>query len=281
MSSLPLYSLPSAPRSGAPQPGGLPEGSRGLSEATPPDPARQIPCTPAGCQRRDAAHPLRRAGEGYVSGVAERLECGAFRRSGAESANGPGPISRGSGTPPGCMGCLGGDPGVSLRSTPGYRLPPPPGVRAPARMSTMRIQGWRSKARVLRGGSWNNNARNTRAANRNRNQPGNRNNNIGVRVVLGVGASTPRGCGTGNGPARSLWPEPHAPRLVRARRRASPDRCPVSAWQAASAPNAAPPGARRVRGGRRRAKAQTVPWELVGGNLERSPGAPLPPPARQ
>ncbi|NOT58972.1 MAG: SUMF1/EgtB/PvdO family nonheme iron enzyme [Acidobacteria bacterium] len=38
--------------------------------------------------------------------------------------------------------------------------------------------------RVLRGGSWNNNGRNCRAANRNRNEPGERNNNNGFRVVL-------------------------------------------------------------------------------------------------
>lgn len=38
--------------------------------------------------------------------------------------------------------------------------------------------------RVNRGGSWNNNARNCRAANRNRNEPGNRNNNLGFRVAL-------------------------------------------------------------------------------------------------
>jgi len=37
--------------------------------------------------------------------------------------------------------------------------------------------------RVNRGGSWNNNARNCRAANRNRNDPGNRNNNVGLRPV--------------------------------------------------------------------------------------------------
>jgi len=37
--------------------------------------------------------------------------------------------------------------------------------------------------RVKRGGSWNNNARNVRAANRNRNDPGNRNNNLGFRPV--------------------------------------------------------------------------------------------------
>ncbi|MCE5250404.1 SUMF1/EgtB/PvdO family nonheme iron enzyme [bacterium] len=37
--------------------------------------------------------------------------------------------------------------------------------------------------RVKRGGSWNNNARNCRSANRNRNNPSNTNNNIGFRVV--------------------------------------------------------------------------------------------------
>ncbi|MGI9065300.1 MAG: SUMF1/EgtB/PvdO family nonheme iron enzyme [Pyrinomonadaceae bacterium] len=37
--------------------------------------------------------------------------------------------------------------------------------------------------RLLRGGSWNNNATNVRSANRNRNTPDNRNNNIGFRVV--------------------------------------------------------------------------------------------------
>ncbi|MCB8934573.1 MAG: SUMF1/EgtB/PvdO family nonheme iron enzyme [Candidatus Promineofilum sp.] len=37
--------------------------------------------------------------------------------------------------------------------------------------------------RALRGGSWNNNDQNTRAAYRNNNNPHNRNNNIGFRVV--------------------------------------------------------------------------------------------------
>ena len=36
---------------------------------------------------------------------------------------------------------------------------------------------------VLRGGSWNNNENNVRAANRNRNEPTNRNNNIGFRCA--------------------------------------------------------------------------------------------------
>jgi hypothetical protein len=37
---------------------------------------------------------------------------------------------------------------------------------------------------VLRGGSWINNARNCRAAYRNRNAPANRNNNVGFRVAF-------------------------------------------------------------------------------------------------
>ena len=37
--------------------------------------------------------------------------------------------------------------------------------------------------RVLRGGSWNNNAKNLRSANRNKNEPDNRNNNVGFRLV--------------------------------------------------------------------------------------------------
>ncbi len=37
--------------------------------------------------------------------------------------------------------------------------------------------------RVLRGGSWNNNGRNLRSANRNANTPDNRNDNIGLRLA--------------------------------------------------------------------------------------------------
>ncbi|MGL5097609.1 MAG: SUMF1/EgtB/PvdO family nonheme iron enzyme [Planctomycetia bacterium] len=40
-----------------------------------------------------------------------------------------------------------------------------------------------------RGGSWNNNAQNSRSANRNRNTPDNRNNNLGFRVA----AASPNG----------------------------------------------------------------------------------------
>ena len=43
--------------------------------------------------------------------------------------------------------------------------------------------------RVLRGGAFNNNDRNMRCAIRNRNNPNNRNNNIGFRVVVASHAS--------------------------------------------------------------------------------------------
>ncbi len=36
--------------------------------------------------------------------------------------------------------------------------------------------------RVIRGGSWNNDAQNLRSANRNNNDPGNRNDNLGFRL---------------------------------------------------------------------------------------------------
>jgi formylglycine-generating enzyme required for sulfatase activity len=42
----------------------------------------------------------------------------------------------------------------------------------------------RTDGRVVRGGSFNNNERNVRCAYRNRNNPNNRNNNIGFRVVV-------------------------------------------------------------------------------------------------
>ena len=42
----------------------------------------------------------------------------------------------------------------------------------------------KAAARVLRGGSWINNARNTRSANRNNNQPDNRNFQFGFRLAL-------------------------------------------------------------------------------------------------
>ena len=42
----------------------------------------------------------------------------------------------------------------------------------------------RDVLRVLRGGSWINNRNNCRAAYRNRNEPNNRNDNIGFRLCL-------------------------------------------------------------------------------------------------
>ncbi|MEM6632804.1 MAG: SUMF1/EgtB/PvdO family nonheme iron enzyme [Bacteroidota bacterium] len=38
--------------------------------------------------------------------------------------------------------------------------------------------------RVLRGGNWLNDARNCRVSNRNRNEPDNRDNNVGFRLAL-------------------------------------------------------------------------------------------------
>ena len=42
---------------------------------------------------------------------------------------------------------------------------------------------WGQVAKVLRGGSWNNNANNVRAPNRNNNNPNNQNNNMGLRCA--------------------------------------------------------------------------------------------------
>ncbi len=54
-----------------------------------------------------------------------------------------------------------------------------------------RRRGW--SARVLRGGSWNNNDRdNLASSNRNNNTPDNRNNNNGFRCVVVVGRSSPK-----------------------------------------------------------------------------------------
>ena len=53
--------------------------------------------------------------------------------------------------------------------------------------------------RVLRGGSWNNNPDNLRSANRNRNNPDNRNNNIGFRLVCRPHLSPPWPCSVSRG----------------------------------------------------------------------------------
>ncbi len=51
--------------------------------------------------------------------------------------------------------------------------------------------GARSHRRVLRGGAWNNDSGNCRPANRNRNAPGDRNNNIGFRPCFRLHFATP------------------------------------------------------------------------------------------
>jgi formylglycine-generating enzyme required for sulfatase activity len=43
--------------------------------------------------------------------------------------------------------------------------------------------------KLMRGGSWNNNPRNCRSANRNRNEPDDNNNNVGLRVVCSVSST--------------------------------------------------------------------------------------------
>ncbi|HDQ98733.1 MAG TPA: hypothetical protein ENN51_00395 [candidate division WOR-3 bacterium] len=74
--------------------------------------------------------------------------------------------------------------------------------------------------RVIRGGSWNNNARNARCANRNRNEPSNRNNNNGFRCSA---QQWPRGRRTDaaglrtGGPRRAATESP-ASRVCRPRR---------------------------------------------------------------
>ncbi|MCK6628938.1 MAG: hypothetical protein L6R45_27635 [Anaerolineae bacterium] len=49
---------------------------------------------------------------------------------------------------------------------------------------------------MLRGGSWNNNQNNARCAIRNRNNPNNSNNNIGLRVVSHIFSPRRQCCGS-------------------------------------------------------------------------------------
>ena len=60
--------------------------------------------------------------------------------------------------------------------------------------------------RVLRGGSWNNNRNNVRAAYRNRNNPDNRNDNIGFRVVVRTFFHKCRNCGAVSGQPHRVAP---------------------------------------------------------------------------
>ena len=54
----------------------------------------------------------------------------------------------------------------------------------PRPLATRLMRGQAHRRRVVRGGAFNNNDRNVRCAYRNRNNPHNRNNNIGFRVVF-------------------------------------------------------------------------------------------------
>ncbi|MDZ4762814.1 MAG: hypothetical protein SGJ21_17275 [Alphaproteobacteria bacterium] len=87
---------------------------------------------------------------------------------------------------------------------------------------------------MIRGGSWNNNPQNLRSAQRNRNTPDNRNNNLGFRV-----AST------------LISPEPHRPARC-GRARGGPE--PVLKSRAGQPPAASRLAGQRAsvsRGGRR------------------------------
>ncbi|MCA9092974.1 MAG: SUMF1/EgtB/PvdO family nonheme iron enzyme, partial [Planctomycetaceae bacterium] len=64
----------------------------------------------------------------------------------------------------------------------------------------------RGSNRVNRGGSWNNNPANCRLANRNRNTPSNRNNNLGFRLARIPSRSRRLPEGTDSSPARlQFW----------------------------------------------------------------------------
>ncbi len=66
-----------------------------------------------------------------------------------------------------------------------------------------------SSLRVLRGGSWNNNPSNCRSAYRNRNEPENRNNNVGFRLASTPHAGVPGSTDLGRapGPSRAVHDE--------------------------------------------------------------------------
>ncbi|HMW56563.1 MAG TPA: SUMF1/EgtB/PvdO family nonheme iron enzyme [Accumulibacter sp.] len=71
-------------------------------------------------------------------------------------------------------GCGGNFPRRAQRGARFFCYPSPAGWQHPVRQS----------GEVVRGGSWNNHRDNARCAYRNRNHPGNRNDNLGFRVVL-------------------------------------------------------------------------------------------------
>ena len=82
-------------------------------------------------------------------------------------------------------------------------------------------EGMRSK---LRGGAWNNNEDNLRTANRNRNEPENRNNNIGFRLARDVEAELREWL---------RWPEPQQTMICWGCAYPLPDRVPDARRKAA------------------------------------------------
>jgi hypothetical protein len=98
-------------------------------------------------------------------------------------------------------------------------------------------RGRRPRSRVLRGGSFNNQARYVRSAQRNNNQPDNRNNNNGFRVASTLRQTTVSVMPESAGPTRKSRPAERA-------RVQSPGRRPASGWGHPVRPNQKP--ARRV-----------------------------------
>ncbi|MCE7903998.1 MAG: hypothetical protein DYH20_15565 [Gammaproteobacteria bacterium PRO9] len=97
------------------------------------------------------------------------------------------------------------------------------------------LRGQAQTTRVLRGGSFNNTADNVRCAARNRNNPNNRNRNIGFRVVV----ATLLDCQESTGGVRPSGPRREMAEPV-------PGRAPFGTWgranNAGSAPWALPLG---------------------------------------
>ncbi len=72
-------------------------------------------------------------------------------------------------------------------------------IRKPLVRLSMRLHGQQGENRVLRGGSWINNGRNCRSANRNGNLPENRNDNVGFRPVSPIKRMKERNDRSGHG----------------------------------------------------------------------------------
>ncbi|RMF27529.1 MAG: hypothetical protein D6759_17530 [Chloroflexi bacterium] len=129
--------------------------------------------------------------------------------------------------------------------------------------------------RVVRGGSWNNNQRNARCAYRNRNDPDNFNNNLGLRVVVSIARRMALLSGrAADGPAD---PGVHGPRAVPEGEPAWPGpgraRCPGSSGR----PNRWGASKASIPGLRGRSWTNTRPGELP----HLGPGGSWDHPARQ